>query len=47
MARHVRELREASDEDGDFPAIKDLRELGMIRGISKTMVDNMRGGLLT
>ncbi|KAL0634594.1 hypothetical protein Q9L58_006481 [Maublancomyces gigas] len=47
MARHVRELREASDEDGDFPAIKDLQELGMIRGISKTMVDNMRGGLMT
>lgn len=46
MARHVQELREAADEDGDFPAIKDLQELGMIKGISQTMVNNMRGGLM-
>lgn len=45
MARHVRERREAVEEDVDFPAIKDLEELGMIKGISHTMVNNMRDGL--
>lgn len=41
----MRERREAAEDEDDFPAIKDLEELGMIRGISQGMVDNMRSGL--
>lgn len=33
------------DDDDDFPAIKDLEELGMIKGIGHNMVENMRSGL--
>lgn len=44
LVRHVRERREAQ-EDADFPGIRDLEELGMIRGISQGMVDNMKSGL--
>lgn len=46
LAQHVRERREAAaDPDDDFPAIKDLMELGMIKGIGQNMVENMRAGI--
>ncbi|KAG0635264.1 P-loop containing nucleoside triphosphate hydrolase protein [Tuber brumale] len=48
LAQAVRERRQAADMmdgDDDFPAIKDLEELGMIKGIGQNMVENMRGGL--
>lgn len=45
FVRHVRERREAQEGD-DFPGIRDLEELEMIRGISQGMVDNMRNGLV-
>lgn len=43
LAQHVRERR----EDDGFPAIKDLEDLGLIRGIGNHMVENMRSGLAT
>ncbi|PWW74927.1 kinesin-domain-containing protein [Tuber magnatum] len=48
LAQAVRERRQAAgmmDDDDDFPAIKDLEELGMIKGIGQNMVENMRSGL--
>lgn len=42
LAAHVRELRENND---DFPAIKDLEDLGIIKGIGSSMVDKMRCGI--
>ncbi|CAZ82679.1 unnamed protein product [Tuber melanosporum] len=47
LAQVVRERRRAvmMDDDDDFPAIKDLEELGMIKGIGQNMVENMRSGL--
>jgi len=42
LAAHVRELRETND---DFPAIKDLEDLGIIKGIGTSMVDKMRCGI--
>lgn len=45
LAQYVKEARENAVDDEDFPAIKDLRELGMIRGIGGGMVENMRSGI--
>jgi DNA uptake protein ComE-like DNA-binding protein len=42
LAQHVKELREKND---DFPAIKDLEDLGIIKGIGNSMVDKMRNGI--
>lgn len=42
LAQHVREIRERND---DFPAIKDLEDLGIIKGIGSSMVDKMRSGI--
>jgi len=42
LAQHVKELRERND---DFPAIKDLEDLGIIKGIGSSMVDKMRNGI--
>ncbi|KAI5806266.1 P-loop containing nucleoside triphosphate hydrolase protein [Geopyxis carbonaria] len=43
LAQHVRFLRESNEDD--FPAIKDLQDLGLIKGIGAHMVDNMRSGM--
>jgi hypothetical protein len=42
LAAHVRELREKND---DFPAIKDLEDLGLIKGIGSSFIDKMRTGI--
>lgn len=43
LVDYVREAKERNEDD--FPAIKDLKELGMIKGIGAGMVENMRSGI--
>lgn len=48
LAMHVRSLRQNhmdDDDDDDWPAIKDLHDLGLIKGIGNGMVESMRSGI--